>query len=112
MKGSALVQILAKLEAFQEMGFTANVVAKKRKRAPGRNRVYWVGKPGRNTPLGVWLIDEKFSARGRLRPILIFVKSTNYEKRYDFHFAAKHALLKHFAPEFDKALAKALATAR
>lgn len=111
MKGGALVQILSKLETFQEMGFTANVRGK-RQRAAGRNRVYWVGKPGRNTPLGVWLIDEKSSARGRLRPILVFVKSTNYEKRYDFHFAAKTALLKHFAPEFDKALAKALATAR
>lgn len=112
MKGSAIVQILSKLEAFQEVGFTANVVAKKRKRAPGRDRYYWVGKPGRNTPLGVWLIDEKHSERGRLRPVLIFVKSTNYEKRYDFEYAANKALLKHFYPEFDKALAQALATAR
>lgn len=112
MKGSAIVQILSKLEAFQEMGFTANVVNKKRKRAPGRDRYYWVGKPGRNTPLGVWLVDEKGGKRGRLRPVLVFVNSTNYEKRYDFQFAARTALLKHFDPEFDKALAQALASAR
>lgn len=112
MKGSAIVQILSKLEAFQEIGFTANVVNKKRKRASGRDRYFWVGKPGRNTPLGVWLIDDRHSARGRLRPVLVFVKSTNYEKRYDFQFAARTALLKHFYPEFDKALAQALATAR
>lgn len=112
MKGSAIVQILSKLEAFQEVGFTANAVNKKRKRAPGRDRYYWVGKPGRNTPLGVWLIDEKYSKRGRLRPVLIFVNSANYQKRYDFQYAANKALLKHFYPEFDKALANALATAR
>ena len=112
MKGGAIVQILSKLEAFQEVGFTANVVNKKRKRAPGRDRYYWVGKPGRNTPLGVWLVDEKHSKRGRLRPVLVFVNATNYKKRYDFHYAANKALLKHFYPEFDKALAQALATAR
>lgn len=112
MKGGAIVQILSKLEAFQEVGYTANVVAKKRKRVAGRDRYYWVGKPGRNTPLGVWLIDEKFSKRGRLRPILIFVDSARYEKRYDFHYAANKALTKHFGPEFDKALSQALATAR
>jgi hypothetical protein len=112
MKGSAIVQILSKLEAFQEIGFTANVTNKKRKRAPGRDRYYWVGKPGRNTPLGVWLIDEKHSRRGRLRPVLVFVKSANYEKRYDFDYAASKALLKHFDNEFPKALSRALDTAR
>lgn len=112
MKGSAIVQILSKLEAFQEVGYTANVVAKKRKRAPGRDRYYWVGKPGRNTPLGVWLIDHKSSNRGRLRPVLVFVNSANYEKRYDFHYAANKALLKHFYPAFEHALSQALSTAR
>lgn len=112
MKGSVIVQILSKLEAFQEVGFTANVVNKKRKSAAGRDRYYWVGKPGRNTPIGVWLIDEKYSKRGRLRPILIFVDSTNYEKRYDFQYVAGKALRKHFDEEFPAALERALATAR
>ena len=112
MKAGAIVQILSKLEAFQEVGFTANVTNNKRKRKAGRDRVYWAGKPGRNTPLGVWLIDEKHSKRGRLRPVLIFVKSVRYEKRYDFQYAARLALTKHFDDEFPKALSSALATAR
>lgn len=112
MKGSAIVQIMSKLGAFQEMGFTANATNGKRKRKAGRDNVYWVGKPGRNTPLGVWLIDEKSSGRGRLRPVLVFVKSARYEKRYDFHNAAAMYLRKHFDTEFASALQLALATAR
>lgn len=111
MKGGAIVQILSKLQAFQETGFSANVAGRRQSKA-GRGRVYWVGKPGRRTPLGIWLIDEKHSGRGRLRPIMIFVRNVHYEKRYDFHFAAKTALLKHFDQEFPAALQQALAAAR
>lgn len=112
MKAGAIVQILSKLEAFQEVGFVANVTNNKRKRASGRDRYYWVGKPGRNTPLGVWLVDEKHGQRGRLRPVLVFVRSATYQKRYDFHYAASKSLRKHFSNEFPKALDLAVRTAR
>lgn len=112
MKGSVIVQILSKLGAFQEMGFNANARANKRKRDKGR-RYYWVGKPGRNTPLGIWLVDENArGGHGGLRPIIMFVDSTNYEKRFDFFYAATAAAKKHFASEFNTALTRALATAR
>lgn len=113
MKAGAIVQILSKLQAFQEQGYTANVTGKKRQRAPGRGRVYWVGKPGRNTPRGIWLIDEKFArGRGRLRPVIVFVKSTNYEKIFDPQYVVEKTAEAEFDKEFSAALNMAIRTAR
>lgn len=112
MKGSAIVQILSKLQAFMEIGHTANV-AGKRQRAAGRSRVFWVGKPGRNTPRGIWLIDEKYGGgRGRLRPIIVFVNSTNYEAVFDFGYVASKTVEHEIGPAFQRRLANALRTAR
>lgn len=113
MKAGVIVQILSKLEAFGEVGYTANVTGKKRQRAPGRGRVYWVGRPGRNTPRGIWLIDEKHKrGRGRLRPIIVFVNSTDYEAIFDPDYIFNKTIDAEFQREFAAALAGAIRTAR
>lgn len=88
IKGSALVSILSGLGAFTEAGYSANASVGQSKRIKGSKaaarHVYWAGKPGPNTPNGIWMIDEKHKrGRGRLRPIMVFVKSATYKKRLD-----------------------------
>ena len=106
MKGSVLVAILSGVMA---LGGDVNQNARGRGRLSANKRaakqVYWAGKPGKNTPPGIWMIDEKFSNRGRLRPILIFVKSVRYKKRLDLKPIADRAASKftgEFGREYDK----------
>lgn len=114
MKGSVLVAILSGLQA---LGGDVNQNARGRGRLSANKRaakqVYWSGKPGPNTPNGIWALDEKFKAgRGRLRPVLIYVKPGNYRKRLDLQRIADAVVVKTFNAEFDKELANAMRTAR
>lgn len=114
MKGSVLVAILSGLGA---LGGDVNQNARGRGRMSANKRaakqVYWAGKPGRNTPNGIWVLDDKYkSGRGRLRPVLIYVKTGNYRKRLDLQRIADAVVVKTFNAEFDKELANAMRTAR
>jgi len=74
--------------------------------------VYWAGKPGPNTPNGIWMIDEKHkSGRGRLRPILVFVKGASYKKRLDLDKTVEKSR-SNFDKYFETELQNALRTAR
>lgn len=115
MKGSVLVSILSALSAFTESGFSANASVRQSRRIGANKRaakqVYWAGKPGKNTPNGIWAIDDKHGKRGRLRPVIVFVKSPHYKIRLDLKSIADKAQ-SGFPAEFDKAYRQALATAR
>ena len=112
LKGSALVSILSGLGAFTESGYSANATTSRSKQIKGSKaaarHVYWAGKPGRNTPHGIWMLDDKFKrGRGRLRPILIFVKSATYKKRLDLGVIAeksKSKLNQYFNAEMESAI--------
>lgn len=113
IKGSSLVSILSGLGAFTESGYSANASGRKlsKIRAASR-RVYWAGKPGPNTPNGIWMIDEKYkSGRGRLRPVMIFVNRASYQKRLDLGKIAEQSRAK-FRQHFNAELENALRTAR
>lgn len=73
---------------------------------------YFVGTPGNGkSPLGIW--QRLFSNFGTAtRPILIFVKSTNYEPVYDFEQVAQSTVQKEFNKEFSIAWDQAKRTAK
>ena len=111
MKGSVLVSILSGLGAFTESGYSANATTRQSKKIKGNKaaakKVYWAGKPGKNTPNGIWMIDDKHSRRGRLRPILIFVSAVHYKRRMNLDTIAARAgskLAGEFGREYDKAM--------
>jgi len=114
-KGGAIVAIMSAIGGFDQRGFTANATTRQSKKRSANKaaarQVYWVGKPGKNTPLGIWAIDDKSSKRGRLRPVMIFVKRANYRKRLDLEsIAAK--VRPNFGAEFNREYSAAIATAR
>lgn len=115
MKGGVLVAILSALGAFKEAGYSANATTRQSKRISANKmatrQVYWAGKPGKNTPNGIWAIDDKHSKRGRLRPVIVFVKAPNYKRRLDLKAIAAKAQAG-FDAEFKVAYAQAMATAR
>ena len=114
-KASALVQILSQLGAFTEAGYNANATTRQSRKVKGlkaaAKQVYWAGKPGRNTPNGIWALDEKHgNGRGRLRPVMVFVSKANYKKRLDLSTVAKinpGEFEATFWAEFRKAVASA-----
>jgi len=59
---------------------------------------------------GIWDITKL--QRGQLALMFLFVKSPSYKKRYDFEAVANKTIKTVFRREFDKALKKALETAR
>lgn len=115
MKGGVLVAILSALSAFKESGYNANASTRQAKRLSANKmasrQVYWAGKPGKNTPNGIWAIDDKHSKRGRLRPVIVFVRTPAYRKRMDLDTVA-NKVRNGFDAAFQTAYAKALATAR
>lgn len=116
MKGSVLVAILSAVGSFDEMGYQANATVRQSRRM-GRaksaaKRIYWAGKPGKNTPNGIWMIDDKHSQRGRLRPVLVFVKPGRYPKRLDIDALARDVQQRGFREAFEQELANAISTAR
>lgn len=106
LKGSVITAILSSLGTFTEAGYNANAtVSQSRKNSDSKmakRHVYWAGKPGKNTPNGIWAIDDKHSKRGRLRPIIIFVRSPRYRARLDLKKLQDHAVSK-FPKEFGAA---------
>lgn len=116
MKPSVIVAIMSAVGGLDELGYSANATIRQSKRmsanALAKRRTYWVGKPGVNTPLGIWMIDEKFSARGRLRPVLIFVRAPKYRARLSIDKIHSQVVTAGWKTAFEKELLAALRTAR
>jgi len=117
MKASVLVAILSAVGSFDEMGYSANATVRQSKRLGASKMaakfVYWAGKPGPNTPNGIWMLDEKFKrGRGRLRPVIVFVKPGNYRKRLDLDTISKTVEKRDLPREIDKAIEYAIRTAK
>lgn len=112
-----IVQILSYFRANRDVGSTSNSTDKTRaKLAKSTNTKrgisYFVGSPGDGkAPLGIWM--KVFSNFGTaIRPILIFVKSANYEPIYDFKFVAKTTIDSEWDMAFNAAWAEAQRTAK
>lgn len=115
MKAGVIVAILSALQALSGPGHSGNASGRKRQSANKRaaRQVYWAGKPGPNTPMGIWALDESFrNGRGRLRPVMIFVRRAIYRKRLDLKAISDAVVARTFDREFDKELDAAMRTAR
>ncbi len=78
--GSVMVQILAAVRAFGESGYVANKTATSAKRNRNyRARSYFVIPPGNRLAPGVWVRVGQ-----DIWPVLLFVASVSYRKRFDF----------------------------
>jgi hypothetical protein len=119
IKPSQIVQILSFFRAFPEIGYKANMTDKGRDRlAKGSKRKgtlgfeYFVGAPADGKlPLGIW--QRFFFGQGTaIRPVLIFVKSAQYQKLFDFEYVARKAVEKEFPKFMSQAYQEAIRTAR
>ena len=98
-----LSQIGANRDAYQ------NATDSKRSRRTRKVRgQFFIGRPGGGRlPLGVWL------RQGRsLKPFLLFVRQASYKVRLPFKEVVDSTFEQRFYPNFDQALARAIATAR
>ena len=57
-------------------------------------------------PLGIW----KVVAKGRVEPVLAFIRKPNYTKRIEWEKVAARVANKNLIPEFNKAFKQAMAS--
>jgi hypothetical protein len=113
------VQLLSYFKAFPEMGYKANMTDKRRATLARGNAkkgkqgvVYFVGRPGgKQFPLGIWA-RYTFAHGSAVKPILIFVESVTYEKRFEFHYTAQRTIDAVFERNLKAAWERAWATAK
>jgi hypothetical protein len=112
--------ILNVLGTYKESGYNKANDKTKARLAKGniKKNVYgfelWVnpvgGTKGKHLPPGVYKrVTTGFGSS--LKPMLIFVKSTNYRKRLDFYAIVNQSVNQNLQPEFDAAFLKAVNTA-
>jgi hypothetical protein len=116
MNRGQIVQILAYFRAFPEAGYKANMTDKKRAALERGSKTkqgisYFAGRPGDRLPWGIY--QRVHFARGTaLKPVMIFVRSVQYQAIFDFEYVAESAVEMNFPAEFTRALAEARATQR
>lgn len=111
--GNVMVQVLSVLQAFGEQGYKANLVKGGRadKRLQRAGLSYFVGRPGKGLPLGIW--ERKAFAHGSaVRPFMIFVRAPAYSKRLHFYEIWENVGKQRFPYHMKEALQFALRTAR
>lgn len=117
IKGSQIVQLISYFRAFPEMGYKANMTDKRRaalakgSAKTGRQGVaYFVARDSWLHP-GIWA-RYSFGHGSAIKPVLMFVRSVGYEKRFDFYYAAQSTIDRVFEGHFNMAWNQAWATAR
>ena len=111
-----IVAILSYFRAFLETGYKANATAATKARMAKGSRSqlgyrYWVGRPGGRGQLGLYQSVRVAGSR-ELLPVLIYVRSTNYQRRLDLSTTAELSVAKNAERIFNDEYAAALATAR
>lgn len=117
-----IIQLISYFGAFNESGYKANATDESRYKidAQGRRKVkvaqrseYFVvkvKKPG-GLAMGIWQRITFGSGKG-IRPIIIYVKNTQYSKLIDLPVIASKVIQEDAEYEFDRAMSKALASAK
>jgi hypothetical protein len=98
---------------YREAGFnTSNpVTLARRKRKTGKS--YFVAKVDNKSALepGIYM-RQQFAKGAAIKPMMIFVKSTAYKRRFDFFGVGRKTIARRFPEEANKAIALAIRTAR
>lgn len=105
MSSAQIVQIMSWFKAFGEQGYKANMTQKSKDRLSKKNRrdqrggmAYVVFYKHKSLLPGIYQrIDTGFASA--IRPVMIFVRSPVYKKRFDFYGVAEKAA----RAEFDRA---------
>lgn len=114
-----IVQLLSYFKAFPEMGYRANMTDRRRATLAKGNKkkniqgvAYFVGQPGgMRCPLGIWA-RYSFGHGSAIKPILIFVPSVHYEKRFDFYYTVQKKVESVFDKNMVAAWERAIRTAK
>lgn len=120
MSRGEITLILNVLGTYTEAGYNKANAKTKARLAKGsiKKNVYgfelWVnpvgGTKGKHLPPGVYKrVTTGFGTS--LKPLLIFVKSTNYRQRLDFYSIVNESVNQNLQPEFDAAFLRAVNTA-
>jgi hypothetical protein len=115
-----IVQILSQLRAFNLAGSSQNATNSKRSRAKRAKVSYFYAVKGKVMDFGqnkgrVQHLRSGIYARtedGRIVPVMVFVKSTNYKKRLRFFEVGRRVFDRNFERNFEVEYRKALATAK
>ena len=116
MKPSQIVQILSWFKAFPEMGYRANMSAKRRASLQKGSKTkqgfaYFAGSPGDRLPEGIWQRFQ-FASGSAIKPVIIFVRHANYQGIYDFEYVSRKVAERELPDQINAAVAEALRTAR
>lgn len=113
-----IVQMLSYFKAFGEQGYKANMDAKGRARfdrkaskAAGQQVTYFAVGTGQRLAAGIYQ-RVNFSSGSAIRPVLVFVKSVGYKRRFRFYETSEQVINQRYKPNMDASLSQALATAR
>lgn len=98
MSPGTITQILSQLQASPDAMQRETARSRKRKGA-ARNR-YFVPQPGSRLRRGIW----RRVGKSRIEPVLIFVSSVTYAKRYHFHQLSMQEADRVFPEEFERSL--------
>jgi len=97
IRPSLIVQLLSYFKAFPEMGYRMNMsdkrkaaLAKGNKKKGQRGVAYFVSR-GNWLHAGIWA-RYTFAHGSAVKPILMFVRTASYEKRFDFFYAAEKTI--------------------
>ncbi|PPC77926.1 hypothetical protein C4K68_07725 [Pokkaliibacter plantistimulans] len=101
-----MIQVLSRVQAFDGVGFDANTTARSLKRNKNA-RPYFVASPHdrRSKHLAPGIYERV--GQWRVRPILLFVKSPHYRKRFMFYEVGNAVAASEFPLNFEKALKQA-----
>lgn len=117
---SLINQIISYFGAVYKSGYNAETTTKKKKRLAGGSKStgfgyeYFVshGKASGSTlPPGIYK-RMKFSSGTAIKPVLMFVKTPAYAKRFAFYEIGKDTFAKFWRKYFDEALTTAIKTAK
>lgn len=121
MNRGQITQMLNVLGTYTESGYNKANAATAARLAKGNAKknvygfVYWVNPVGagrkRHLPPGIYQ-RVKTAFGSSLKPILIFVRTTRYKKRFDFFGIGQRVIDTRYPLEFDVAYDAALKTAR
>ena len=119
LPASKIVQILQWFQAFPEAGYRTNMKGKSKAdmaAAKGRYKklkwgfAYFRGGRGTGLPDGIWErhYPEGQAEKSFIRPVLIYVSSSNYGVRFKFGEIARRVVDETFQPEFNRQLGQLL----
>jgi hypothetical protein len=106
-------KILSQLKAFKtgrghDLNAT-NSAKSKRKRKRGKGQLFYVMTIKGVT--GIWMHHQATTGAGAM-PLFLFVDKARYSRRFRFYEVAQRSADKHWPVEFNKAIQRAIATAR